>query len=448
MAKRFPDFTKPYFPGTGRAAGRSALFYAALLLGTLFLSGCPHPVGWSGGTEGEAEYLMSWAEMVSRFESDAEVAGPVVYKLSRSDENSGPVDPLLGGLSCPGELIIEGNGKTVTLTEAGSLLTVGQGVTLTLRNITLKGFTGNEAALVTVDGGTALLEKGGVIRDNENLQQTGGGVCLNAGSFYLAGGEISNNRANYGGGVFIGAALSASGDGTFYLSGGELRDNYAGYGGGIYAHTDPGGGVFLTGGTILKNTASWGGGMYLEGMGSHEISGAAVVKENSAMITGGVHAEFFTMKGGSIRNNIGLHSGGGVSVSGEFKMSGGSISDNIVKSVRYDPAYGYAAVNDYYGSGVALENNAAKFTMSGTAVVTRDTVGGKRGASGMDSVIIYVDGPLTANPAANIILDVTEYSAAPKKTVVGGDLSGTNNFHRFLVYGEESRVHYMGYLEP
>jgi hypothetical protein len=96
----------------------------------------------------------------------------------------------LGGLR-PNNLIIviDGGGRALDLTGSvgGYAVTVGTGLVLTLRNITVKGLKAGEpgdendngAALVMVsNGGQFTLEDGAAIRDNTSTGWTGGGVYI------------------------------------------------------------------------------------------------------------------------------------------------------------------------------------------------------------------------------------------------------------------------------
>jgi hypothetical protein len=180
---------------------------------------------------------------------------------------------------------VDGGGKTVTLNNTGSLLAVGSGVTLVLRNITLEGRgmeAGNEnnAALVKVNGGGRLeLETGAKIRANKNTSSSphsGGGVSITNGTFTMSGGEISGNASSSGGGVYVFS------NGTFTMSDGEISDNTSspGYGGGVTVASN---GIFtMIGGVISGNTSSsLGGGIHVSTRGTFSMSGGARVSSDN-----------------------------------------------------------------------------------------------------------------------------------------------------------------------
>ena len=121
----------------------------------------------------------------------------------------------------------------VRLNTAGSLFTVGSGVTLTLdAGVTLSGLQegDNYAALVWVnEGGALVMNAGSKITGNRSFynpafidsgNRYGGGVCVSGdGTFTMSGGEISGNTADQGGGVFVyhyAGTLIKSGQSTIY----------------------------------------------------------------------------------------------------------------------------------------------------------------------------------------------------------------------------------------
>ncbi|MDR1256425.1 MAG: hypothetical protein LBJ86_01605, partial [Spirochaetaceae bacterium] len=110
----------------------------------------------------------------------------------------------------PAEVEIDGRGRTVQLaadSNNGSVITVGSGVTLTLRNITFKGKAGNNAPLVRVkDGGKLILEDGAKITGNT---RTGGDQKANVDN----GPEYNESTYGGGGGIVVhnGGSLEMSG---------------------------------------------------------------------------------------------------------------------------------------------------------------------------------------------------------------------------------------------
>jgi hypothetical protein len=312
------------------------------------------------------------------------------------------------------------NGGTVDLVGENSidnprpLITVGAGVTLTLRNITLKGLksgnpgdnNNNTWSLIWVNsGGTLILETGASIKDNTRgwYDNTGGagGVTV-YGALIMNSGEISGMRTtskfNHGGGVYVGNG------GTFTMksgtiSGNKIDDRAAG--GGVYVNTS--GKFTLEGGTISGNNASTeGGGVYVNTGGTFTMRGGTISSNTSngngvGVISGGsgggvyVNASgTFTMENGNIENNKSMTSGGGVGVyAGTFTMSGGTIANN--ECVHYGGGVfgkGGAKITmnngeisggnqaPYTGGGVHVREEGTTFTMRG------GTISGNNGGGG------------------------------------------------------------------
>jgi len=185
-----------------------------------------------------------------------------------------------------GDMTIDGSG-TINLNSKGTLLSIGNGIKLTLDGVTLVGITDNDSPLVVVGEGGEFVLKSGAIKGNTNASGNGGGVRVAPnGTFTMEGGEISGNTAagagaGSGGGIFT--------NGTFTMSGGEISNNEA---------------------------ESGGGGVHISASGTFDMSGASKISGNkTGGIGGGVNiAGIFTMKGGEISGNKSSWAGGGVSL--------------------------------------------------------------------------------------------------------------------------------------
>ena len=207
-------------------------------------------------------------------------------------------------------LTLQGGGTLSISNTTGSLLRIGARQTVIARNITLRGRSGNNSAVITIEsGGTFRMEVNVSITGNICNDSGYSGVLVNGGMFTMQGGTISGNIAGWegGGGVSVKS-------GTFTMQGGTISGNsnksWQGFGNG-------GGGVSVNGGT-------------------------------------------FTMQGGTISgnsSNIGYGDGGGVFVDGgTFIMQGGTISDNVA--------------NKRYGGGVYV--NKGTFTKTGGTIQGND----------------------------------------------------------------------------
>ena len=223
----------------------------------------------------------------------------------------------------------------------------------------------------------------------------GGGIYIGEGCSLKvqSGAQVIGNEATQdGGGIYLNK-IGAHGE----MSSGEIRNNKAGNGGGVYIAGGTGvtehASFTLKGGTIIANTATGSGGG-VEAFG------------------GGI----FTMEGGTIENNTAHNYGGGVQVlSGTMNMTGGSIESNTANKVND---------NEKGGGGVALgiNNGPALLDMSG-GTISRNTIGRPgKGAGiqvwdGTDAVTVKMSG--TARIDANN--DV--YLKNGRKITVGGQLN-------------------------
>ncbi|MDR2343925.1 MAG: Ig-like domain-containing protein [Spirochaetaceae bacterium] len=217
--------------------------------------------------------------------------------------------------------------RTVTKTDTGALFTV-YGSTddsdiphlILGENITLKGYSSNNKALVAVgDTSTSKLGKltmkdGSRITGNTTSATTGGGVYVATGLFNMEGGTIDANASTPSGGH--GGGVNFNG-GSFLMTGGLIENNVAGntsnssnaFGGGVYVGANPAGTLTMSGGIIRENRALAPGTSNSQG--------------------GGVYAKYFTMDGGSVLQNTAVI-GGGISIaaSGTFSVTDGVIAGN------------------------------------------------------------------------------------------------------------------------
>ena len=189
------------------------------------------------------------------------------------------------------------NGYTLTGNGSGSVITVSDGATLILCDC-------SEEESGTITGGNA---------------SNGGGVCVNNGTFTMAGGTISGNTASsHGGGVCVDS-------GTFTM----------------------------TGGTISDNTASYGGGV-------HIVSGVV-----------------YTMTGGAISDNTATINAGGISVSGTFNMNSGTISGNTASKAGDGMRVNSTGTLNMTDGTITDNSVTAIYIYKGTAVIEGGTIGDK-----------------------------------------------------------------------
>jgi hypothetical protein len=305
---------------------------------------------------------------------------------------------VLNSSNSPRAVTIDGQGRTVRLVGgSGAVITVGSEVTLTLRNITFAGKTGNSAPLVQVqNGGKLVLETGAVIRDNVNAGGSGGGVYVYAGgSFEMSGGAISNNETtNDGGGLY-----ATGTGGTIRMTGGTISGNRVPYehgGGGVAIY---GGRSFEMSGdaAISGNTGeSRGGGVYIY-QGSFEMSGNAAISGNKAPgdnralkgFGGGVFVEkgTFTMKGSAeVSGNTTRYDGGGVHLNG-----------NSTLDIKESAKIRNNTTTSGYGGGIGTDES--KIMMSGAAEISGNKAHIGGGVEVYNSEFVMEGGTISGNTA-------------------------------------------------
>ena len=183
--------------------------------------------------------------------------------------------------------------------------TVREGVNLTLclngYNITSSSTVQGEDVITVKPGATFTLcdcKQGGTKTDygtighNRPDQWNGRGVTVEASTFYMYGGKISNNTVgNLDNSKGIGGGVVVCNKGAFYMIGGEITGNTARSGGGvdvgaangIYDDDELLGGTFsMTGGKIYgNNCVSKGGGVYVNSTATNfTVSGSAQITGN------------------------------------------------------------------------------------------------------------------------------------------------------------------------
>jgi hypothetical protein len=222
-------------------------------------------------------------------------------KLLGGDENVafdaltdlGTTGLVLNAGNSPADVTLDGGGHGIILTgnpSGNPLISVGPGVSLTLKNIYVEGLSGNNksrnsAPLIKVAGGELILDNTSLLHNyNNSSDGEGGGVyILGHGILTMTGGSAINyNHSKKGGGVYVydgmfimteDAAIVANeseqGGGVYVAANGSLsmesesssiRFNRSDKGGGVYVAD---GTFYLSGGEIASNEADEGGGVLL-----------------------------------------------------------------------------------------------------------------------------------------------------------------------------------------
>lgn len=275
-------------------------------------------------------------------------------------------------------------GNSVSSGMGAGVYIVGSG---TLGNFTMKGgeiknntASNNNGGGVYVNGGNFTLYQGTITGNISSGD--GGGVYVNGGNFILnhSMGSISTNKAVNGGGVFLnngnfdlvvgkitgnitsglGGGVYLKGDDCIYqLKKGQIEDNEANNGGGVYLEN----GSFILApdqgdnGSILGNIASSkGGGVYIADGGDFTMRGGTVAGNSTQVGNGGgifLDGGSFYQTSGKINGNVAKTNGGGVCImnNGNFTMSNGEITQNGTLQAGGDAV----TIN---GGGVYLDGGA------------------------------------------------------------------------------------------
>ena len=235
-----------------------------------------------------------------------------------------------------------GNELQDAITEAGSNPTVIQLKGTDFTHAPQDGHGDDDAFIVPDDAQVTLIGKGTL--DGRNQMR----VMEVAGKLTISGDiKITDGSASDGAGILNKGAVT--------LNSGTITDNGADYGGGIYSVR---GTVALNGGTITGNTATaWGGGIY-HSDGTVPLNGGQVGSDkprdgNTAKLGGGIYNigpnAKVTLNGGSIENNQAEDEGGGIYNTGwndrlgVVTMLGGSITGNTA-GIHGGGIYSYGPV--------------------------------------------------------------------------------------------------------
>jgi uncharacterized repeat protein (TIGR02543 family) len=258
------------------------------------------PYNFNRAVTADLELYAKWAQPVSFANAIADMAAnksaaSKTYTLLGLNNYE---EPYTGALTLtaansPASVTINGGGNGRVITGNGNSITVGSGITLTLKNITFKKVpfyvaAGGKLVLdnlaivrqcpymgVTLSGGTLEMRNGSSVMYNGDS-----GVRMEGADsrFTMTGGTISNNTAQYstvGGGVLMIG-------GVFTMSGGTISDNVAGNGAGVTVWEGSSATFNMSGGTIKGNRAAAdGGGVYALGSTTFNMTGGRITGNNA-----------------------------------------------------------------------------------------------------------------------------------------------------------------------
>ncbi len=206
---------------------------------------------------------------------------------------------------------------------------------VTLRDVNaFANSAGTFGGAVSVQGlDSSLAIEGGQFGGNSGVLGGGGLSFLETSSPRDLGLQVSvtgaslrtNETQGDGGGIYANFDV-----GTLTVDGGQIFNNQANTGGGIFTlRRDSEDAVFLEGATVSNNTAdSWGGGVWV-GEGGLVVNRSEVRQNTAGNGGGGLFVENLTMTDSSVENNQTLEGyGGGASVSGDAVIVGSTIERN------------------------------------------------------------------------------------------------------------------------
>lgn len=235
--------------------------YRIYLFATLLLLIAAGQSAWAAvtgsGTQGDPFVVDSWADL-----KDKMAAGGYIRLGANVTD---PEKTSSSYLSVP-------SGVTVTLDLAGH--TINRGLTSAIDN----GYVISVVGTLTVSDSSS--PSTGKITHGWTKGKGGGVYVANSGIFTMISGEISDNTASDNGSYNLGSGGGVCVDGgTFNLDGGRISGNSVKYGGGVYVNS----GTFtVTGGEISGNTAHYnGGGVYVSSGCTFSLSGNPVIRSNT-----------------------------------------------------------------------------------------------------------------------------------------------------------------------
>jgi len=295
-----------------------------------------------------------------------------------------------------------GANRIISLSENGSMFTIGASVTLILDNmIELRGKS-NGSSLVQINSeGKLILNNGARIADNTvnaiyfpsdgTYSSYGGGVNVASnGIFIMNGGEITGNTINSSGGYRSfsrGGGVYIASNGTFIMNGGTIFENTA-----VSSST-----YFYYSSTLSSfcATHSYGGGVFVDTNGNFILNDGEIYSNNAL-------SSYSPSRNSS--SNTSTHysayadtSGGGVYVNGNFTMYGGKITTNAAKSsLSYNTNSIFHFIVISYGGGVFIGNNGI-LTMS-DGVISNNTIsasringGGSESSTNLSGTEFYIE---------------------------------------------------------
>ena len=286
------------------------------------------------------------------------------------------------------DIILDGNAKD---TNYKSAVINNQGK-LTINGGEVKNINSTlpMVGIVTAKGPNAVLTmNGGSIHDNYMSNQFTNVVKITEGaSFFMNGGDISNNTLEHGGSSVLNAAVGVEGikgNSTMEMTGGTITGNTAEYGG------------ILVGTYSLNYTRSenWSNPAYLYSTGTLKLNGGTISNNTAATLGGGIAVNGtgkLIMDGGTISGNKAPF-GGGIGVNDYLTSSDIGTSTEEARWRSFFPAA--ATIN-----GGLITGNEATMTAVTTQISDPNAENGVGGGLYVASKEVYVNGGQFTNNTA------------------------------------------------
>ena len=232
----------------------------------------------------------------------------------------------------------------------GGILSVGWNVSGygTTSKVIIKGGSIYENTAATNGGGihsrgdsgvTELTIEGGSICNNKAVSYGGGVSNVTSTKLVMSGGDIFDNTAGQGGGIYHATRSDAY---NLTISGGNISNNEAsnGNGGGIWTNRL----LTIENGEISNNTATLnGGGIFKDGVSTLSMLNGDILK-NTAVNGGGIYVNDgnMAMNSGNITGNTASNNGGGIWITNNnqnlnrLTVDAGSIFSENSAAVAYN----------------------------------------------------------------------------------------------------------------
>ena len=286
------------------------------------------------------------------------------------------------------DIKLDGNAKD---TNYKSAVINNQGK-LTINGGEIKNVRSSSAmvGIVTTKGPNAVLTmNGGSIHDNYMSNQFTNVVKITEGaSFFMNGGDISNNTLEHGGSSVLNAAVGVEGikgNSTMEMTGGTITGNTAEYGGILV-------GTYSTNYTRSEN---WSNPAYLYSTGTLKLNGGTISNNTAATLGGGIAVNGtgkLIMDGGTISGNKAPF-GGGIGVNDYLTSSDIGTSTEEARWRSFFPAA--ATIN-----GGLITGNEATMTAVTTQISDPNAENGVGGGLYVASKEVYVNGGKFTNNTA------------------------------------------------